>query len=145
MSELTQAQADELLRLEKEREDDSVWCIDTAKTELVIPIRSTDARESFVLDISRHSINLAKVKYQNRARTTTILARLELGGAPHTNPDGSEVRCPHIHLYREGFADRWAFALPDSFTAPDDLWHTLDESLTFCNIVQPPIIKRPLW
>ena len=71
-----------------------------------------DGREEFLLDIRRARIDLAKGTYQNRGREVVILARLDFGGAPHRNPDGEEIGSPHIHLYREGFGDKWAFPIP---------------------------------
>jgi hypothetical protein len=75
-----------------------------------------------------------------------ILARLETGGPPHRNPDDSEVRCPHMHLYREGYADKWAFPVPgDLFGDLDDAWRTLHEFMAFCNITRPPEFERGLF
>ena len=74
--------------------------------------------EAFHLDISRSRINLLKGKFQNRARTTIVLARIDIGGAPHRNPDDEEIACPHVHLFREGYGDRWAFPVPpEAFAA----------------------------
>lgn len=48
-------------------------------------------RENFLLDIRRGKIDLLKATNQNRARQTIVLVRLDLGGAPHRNPDGEEI------------------------------------------------------
>ncbi len=72
--------------------------------------------------------------------------RLDFGGAPHRNPDGEEVGSPHLHLYREGYGDKWACPVPpDHFSNLDDLWLTLQEFMRFCNIAEPPFIKRGLF
>jgi hypothetical protein len=87
-----------------------------------------------------------KVKMQNRGRQVVVLVRLDLGGAPHRNPDGEDIPVPHLHVYREGFGDKWAVAVPaDQFTATSDVWRTLDEFLRFCNVTQPPHIERGLF
>ena len=68
-----------------------------------------------------------------------ILARLDFGGAPHRNPDGEEIASPHLHVYREGFGDKWAFPVPtDTFTDLADLWRTLQNFMHYCNIVELP-------
>jgi hypothetical protein len=54
-----------------------------------------------------------------------VLVRLDLGGAPHRNRDDEEIGVPHLHLYREGFGDKWATPLPsDRFRNPADVWTT---------------------
>jgi hypothetical protein len=73
---------------------------------LVIPLVSVDKREDFLLDITRSQINVAKITHQNRARHVVILMRLDIQGAPHRNPDGEVIPCPHLHIYRENFGDK---------------------------------------
>jgi hypothetical protein len=54
-------------------------------------------------------IDLIKGTYQNRARYVVVLVRLDFGGKPHRNPDGEEIASPHLHIYREGVGDKWAY------------------------------------
>ena len=116
---LTQQEADMLLQMEKHRVDDREWELPKPGTKSIIQLVSFDKREKFILDMSQQAINTFKIKYQNRARVNVILARLELGGAPHQNPDGEIVDAPHVHLFREGFGDKWAFPLSqDDFSNP---------------------------
>lgn len=75
-----------------------------------------------------------------------ILAKLDFGGASHRNPDGEEIGSSHLHLYREGFGDKWAFPVPpDSFSNLDDPWLTFTDFMRFCNIIQPPFIQQELF
>jgi hypothetical protein len=109
-------------------------------------LQSPDAREEFLLDISRARIDLVRAKFQNRARKVIVLLRLDLGGAPHRNPDDEEIPCPHLHIYREGYGDKWAISLPGAdFQDPDDLWVTLQDFMQYCNITQPPHFERGLF
>ena len=113
---------------------------------LVLPLQSPDRREQFLLDLSRGRIDLLKVKMQNRGRQVVVLVRLDLGGAPHRNPDDEEIQAPHLHIYREGYGDKWAIPVPvDRFHAMDDLWVTLEDFMRFCNITRPPHIERGLF
>ncbi len=74
-----------------------------------------------------------------------MLVRVDIGGALHTNPDGEEILCPHIHLYREGFDDKWAFPLADyPFQEPEDIVITFEDFARFCNIIELPSIQRSL-
>lgn len=143
---LTQGEADRLLGIEKHAAKDDVVHYPRPGDRVNVPLISVDRREEFLLDIYRGRVNLGKGTYQNRARVVIVLARLDFGGAPHTNPDGDRIGVPHLHVYREGFADKWAYPLPDGqFSDPDDWWALLEDFMTYCNITPPPNIPRPLF
>jgi len=143
---ITQAEADALIALEKVKGDEAQYLYPGAGGYTSVPLVSVDRTEEFLLDVRRGRIDLSKVIYQNRARQVVILARLDLGGPPHRNPDGVDLPCPHLHLYREGYGDRWAFALsPEKFPNPSDLWRTLEDFLHYCNISDPNVIERGLF
>lgn len=143
---LTQAEADALIAMEKQRIDETLYDFPQKGGNLVLPLQSPDKREQFLLDISRSNIDLLKGKYQNRARQVVVLIRLDFGGAPHRNPDGEEVLCPHIHIYREGYGDKWAISAPsDIFSDTSDLFGVLEDFMQYCNITIPPKIQRGLF
>ena len=136
---ISQSEADALLRLEKHRLTDEEWEYPFTGGRLTVPLVSADRRESFSLDLSRSRIILEKQTYQKRGRQVIVLARLDLGGAPHRNPDGEEISCPHLHIYREDYGDKWARPVPtDVFTQLDDPQGVLADFLRFCNVTQPP-------
>lgn len=144
--DLTQAEADALINMEKHRADEQHYNFPLSGEKLVMPLQSPDKREVFLLDIDRGQINSLKIKYQNRARQVVILVRLELAGPPHRNPDGVDIPCPHIHRYREGYGDKWAMPIPvEHFRNTSDIWVTLWDFMRFCNITQPPHIERGLF
>src|ERR1700674_2577931 len=97
---LTQAEADGLIEMEKPRVDDEEWSFPSPGERFAIPLVSADKRENFMLDVTRAQIKLTKATYQNRARQAIVLIRLDLDGPPHRNPDDVEVPCPHLHIYR---------------------------------------------
>lgn len=143
---LTQAEADALIAMEKHRATEDRSDFPMGGQSLVLPLQSADKREQFMFDLSRGRIDLRKVKMQNRGRQVVVLVRLDLGGAPHRNPDDVEVPAPHLHIYREGFGDKWAVAVPpDRFRDIGDVWATLEDFLRFCNVTQPPHIERGLF
>jgi hypothetical protein len=146
MSELVIAQttADLLINLEKHRVDDALWNF-PINSSIQIPLVSADKKENFQLDISRARIDLAKATYQNRVHKTIVLVRLDLGNKPHKNPDGNIIGSPHIHLYKEGFGDKWAYPLPEIFSSSSDLWQSLNDFMSFCNITKRPKIERGLF
>lgn len=143
---LTQADADALIAMEKLRVDDTRWNYPGLGGAIRIPLASMNKREDFTLDITRGRIDLLKGSYQNRSREVIILVRLDFGGSPHRNPDDEEIPCPHLHVYKEGYADKWAVPVPsDKFPDMADLWKALEDFMRFCNITQPPLIERGLF
>jgi len=143
---LTQGEADALIAMEKHRTTEDRSDFPMGGDSLVLPLQSPDKREQFLLDLSRGRIDLQKVKMQNRGRQVVVLVRLDLGGAPHRNPDGEEIATPHLHVYREGYGDKWAMPVPaDRFQDTSDVWTTLPDFLQYCNITQPPHIERGLF
>lgn len=136
---LRQDWADRLLAAEKfPSEKGSILQFPAAGSLQQIALRSPGEKEEFHLDVRRARIDL-KGTYQTRARGTVVLARLDFGSAPHRNPDGQTVPAPHLHLYREGFGDRWATPLPSNFTDPADIQKTLTEFLDFCHVRKLPV------
>jgi hypothetical protein len=143
---LTQAEADMLIAVEKHRISEAPSDFPMGGQSLVVPLLSADRREQFLLDLSRGRIDLLKVKMQSRGRQVVVLVRLDLGGAPHRNPDDEEIPAPHLHLYREGYGDKWAVPVPaDRFCNVNDVWVSLEDFLRFCNVTQAPNIERGLF
>jgi hypothetical protein len=137
---LTQQEADALLVLEKHYIGPEHFSFPDLGGALRISLYSKDHREEFSLDVTRGKIELRKNTFQTRARKAVILARIDLGGPPHRNPDNEEIPCPHLHIYREGYGDKWAIPLPASFTDTNDAWGTLSAFMDFCNVATRPII-----
>ena len=145
-SNLTQIEADALIALEKRRLGEQEWRYPDFGGAITIPLVSTDRREPFLLDLRRSRIDLAKGTYQNRGRQIVVLVRLDFGASPHRNPDGEEIGSPHLHVYREGFGDKWAYPPPmDRLADLADSWRTLEDFVQFCNVVEPPVIRRGLF
>ena len=151
---LTQSEADNLINISKMKEsnDSDSYGFPRPGEKLTIPIISHDEQENFLIDVSRARIRLTKCTYQERYQQMVILVRLDLDGPPHTNPEvvsvplpylmphnGQTIDCPHLHLYVEGFMDKWAIPAPnDEFPDTTNLYTTLQNFFHYCNIVEPP-------
>lgn len=143
---LSQTEADALRAMEKHRTSEEQHDFPVAGARVSIPLLSADKREQFFLDVNRSRLDLRKITCQNRARQVFILVRLDIAGPPHRNPDGEEIPCPHLHLYREGFGDKWAQPAPaDMFPRMDKLFLTLQDFMRYCNITLPPQIEEGLF
>lgn len=99
-------------------------------------------RERFLLDVWRGTLRLSKLRFQNRVRVAVILVRLCVYGAPHTNPDGTRLSGTHLHLFKEGYDDKWAYpADPRRFSQLSDPGKTFHDFCAFCNIESPPPVQ----
>jgi hypothetical protein len=143
---LTQDEADRLIAMGKRSADTKEWTFPPPGESIAIPLTSLDKRESFMLDVTRAQIRLTKATYQNRARATIVLMRLDLDGSPHRNPDGEEIPCPHLHVYKEGYGDKCAIAASITrYTDTTDLFSTCEAFMRHCNITDPPKIEKGLF
>ena len=92
---LTQAEADDLIAMEKHRLNGEWHRFPALGGSLVLPLQSSDRREQFQLDISQGRIDLLKVKMQNRARQVVVLVRLDLWrSTPESGWRGSILPSP---------------------------------------------------
>jgi uncharacterized protein DUF6978 len=142
--DLTQNEADALMKMEKNRIDNTQYSFPGMGGSLRIPLLSKDKREEFMLDIYRSNIRLSKNSFQNRVRKSIVLVRIDIDGAPHRNPDGEEIPCPHLHLYREGYDVKWAEPLSNYFELTDDIWDLLHYFMDYCTIIHKPDIQPDL-
>lgn len=144
--DLSQAEADGLIAMEKHRINEDHLDFPGPGERLGIPLQSPDRREAFFVDVTLSTIKLTKGTYQNRARQVVVLLRLDVDGAPHRNPNGEEIPCPHLHVYREGFADKWAVPAPAGLIATDgSLYSTLALFMNRCNVTLPPNVQKGLF
>jgi len=141
---LTQAVADALIGMKKTFLNNAVISL-TAGSDLSYELEASAANERFLLDLSRGTIRLSKFKFQTRARTAIVLVRLDLDGSPHTNPDGTRIGGTHLHVYREGYDDKWAYPLdPHIFDNPSEIETTFKHFCIYCNIVGLPNFQKDL-
>lgn len=141
---LTQHEADVLLAMEKHYLGTNRFVFPGLGGALRLALHSADRREEFNLDVTRGRILLTKNTFQMRGRKTIILARLDIDGPPHRNPDGEELPCPHLHLYREGYGTKLAFAVPCNFHGITDSMLLLNVFMDYCHVIEKPIIDPEL-
>ncbi|MDP0294167.1 hypothetical protein Q7288_05730 [Glaesserella parasuis] len=139
---LTQQEADALLTLGKYDFSNGEYKFPYMGGSLRLSLHSMDIN----LDVTRGYIALEKITFQTRARKAIVLVRLDIEGPPHRNPDGEEITCPHIHLYWEGYGDKWAYPLPDELKSVlDSPYDLLDRFMDYCHIIGKPLIQRELF
>ena len=142
---LTQQEADALLAMVKHYTGTGIFTFPSLGGALRIALHSEGLREEFNLDVTRGRIELRKNTIQMRAQRSVVLARIDIGGAPHRNPDGEEIPCPHLHVYREGHGDKWAIPLPKNFSDSSNAWQILHEFMDYCKVITKPVILQELF
>lgn len=141
---LTQAEANSLIAMQKSFVQNRPISIPPGSDQ-THDLVGADPRERFLLDLWRGAIRLSKVKFQTRGRKVIVLVRLDVDGAPHTNPDGAKLGGTHLHLYREGYDAKWAFPLPPAdFSDVGNLRRTFYDFCGYCRIVRPPPFQQGL-
>lgn len=139
---LTEYDFNNLMQQLKKFEDDSPIRIPDDGGKITRNLHSENSHEQFILNIERGRIDLKKVKYQARDKATnTVLLRIDTKGPRHLNPDGQFIECPHIHIYREKYGDKWAMPLDSSiFSDFNDLGKLLKDFLIYFNVQDIPDI-----
>lgn len=131
---LSQPDADALLAMPKRYEGPGLVELPPGSDLRSEMVGIPHPEERFVLDLWRGRRNAAKIKFQTRGRHVFILARLDVNGAPHTNPDGEVIEGSHLHIYREGYGDKWAVGSATiSRTTRSATRHTTLGSARACN------------
>lgn len=108
-------------------------------------IKAINSKNIYLLDFYRGSLELTRFTYNKRYRQSIILLRYDSGGR-HTNPDGLSFNGPHVHIFREGFNDKYAH--PISYINIDDshsIVEVLDKLLQYCNVTNRHSVKTPMF
>jgi hypothetical protein len=138
---LSQQEADDLLAMKKEREENKIYSFPTGGERLCVPLISCDKKHRFLLDIHSSRVLISKYSFQTRLNIILLL-RLDIDGRPHVNPDGTDVGRTHIHRYRAGSGLDWAEPLPEPFGKTDEVLSLLHFFMDTCTIVNKPKIQK---
>lgn len=145
MPELSQKKVDAYLTARKIKATASDCRLSSVIPKPVsVPLIAPDiAGVAFSLDVTQKRIVL-KLKCQLRCTTeAVVLARLDFA-SPHRNPDGTTVGVPHLHIYREGYGDRFAYKVPPGMLKnPDNPLQVLLDFLATYNIERNGIVDLP--
>ena len=143
---ITQTEFDFLMKEDKLFDDlSSPIQLGPAPIQWTRQINSTASKEVFLLDFYRGSFEISKYTVNKRYRQTVILLRYDNGGR-HTNPDGVLFEGAHVHLYREGFNDKFAFPVSEiGVDKSDSMDSVFAKIMHFCNVKKFPIIEVSMF
>lgn len=137
MADLTDAEAKLLIELEKIATDKRV---DIPSNSQKVHLNLSSAKEKddniMRIYIKRGKRNINKCSFNVVYNKSITLLRLDIEpGRIHQNPDGKDVPNPHLHIYREGYDDRYAEPLPECFADTANLAKTLYDLLGYSNVI----------
>lgn len=92
-------------------------------------------KNEYVIGIRQRKIELIKRSHNLRYAKSVTLIRIDYD-REHCNPDGNNVGIPHIHVYKEGFNDKFAYKLSDYgiiIENQTDIKELLNKFLEFIN------------
>ncbi|MCI6795388.1 MAG: hypothetical protein MR581_05365 [Lachnospiraceae bacterium] len=144
MSELTQTQADALIAMKKIFNGRNRKIAKSGESG-IFELSDEKGKNTFYFDIDRRGKIEFKCKFQERYETNDVLVRLDINSPDHMNPDGTKVGRNHIHIYREGYADRWAYDIDKyGFEIYNSFQEYFYRFCEFCNIIVPDNIQMVL-
>jgi len=143
---LTQAEYDFIMSQDKFFDDPvSTIHLGPAPIQWVRQINSAFKTEIYLLDFYRGSFELTKYTINKRYKQTIILLRYDSDGR-HTNPDGEKFEGAHIHLYKEGYNDKYAFSVSKiGLVETDGMEVVFNKIMHFCNIKKIPYIEMSMF
>lgn len=139
---LSQTEYEVVMALQKEFEDGiTPLLLGPGPVRWTRQLFSPETHEEFILDYHKGNIAIEKFVVNHRYRQSIILLRYCHTGR-HTNPDGITLDGPHIHLYREGYADKFAFPAAEmGINISDDIQVIFRKVSQLCNIQITPTIN----
>ena len=128
---ITQIEYESLMQLLKEfKERNPLSLKEHWSREIIAP----ETGDSFMLDFYNGRIEFKKFSINKRYRNTIILIRYCSHGV-HTNPDGIQFTGSHLHLYKEGFDDKFAVGIGTiGATSSSTIVEVLEKFLDYCKI-----------
>ena len=133
---MTREQTQELIQVMKKLLLTGTYYIPKTGQMNSIPLQSLQStKDRFTVYINRKS-TIVPGKYTiNLHYPQEDLLRIDVNGSVHTNPDGTKVPCPHIHIRTKVSVIKHvsAYDIPAVFGNVDDHINTVKDFLQYCH------------
>ncbi len=134
MAMLTQEEADEMIRLRKVFTDKRPLIVNRPYNEKRELKSERQPQETFYLHITQTAIDFGNYSTVVRNFQIPLVRACIDPDKKHPNPDGTLIEGVHLHVYREGYLDRYAIPLPRSQFPDISIAHFIRDFLIYCNI-----------
>lgn len=150
--DITDVEREQLFKTPKLFTEDELLMLGPSPIKWSRELKGLETKGIFNLDYYSGSLEL-KYSINHRTRKSLVLLRY-CSHCFHTNPDelGGEIfrNEAHVHLYREGYGDRYALKITDLFPhlkpqESQDIGIIMREILFKINVQNPPIVTGTLW
>ncbi len=146
--QLSQEEADTLRMIEKYLTSPELVKLPPPTGTVLHPVHyHREGRRMDNMKISTYhaQINAQKISCRLLYNGNVMLVRVDTQDAtPHTNPDKKIViqpHQPHIHIYREGYGDKFAYPLPNAFRNAEDISSLFMDFLSYSRIINSNEVK----
>lgn len=113
--DLTAEEADKLIKLLKIAEENGLkvdWKFVAGQNKYAIDFLAIPSNIESDIKFKIKANKRNKISFALLLNGTNI-ALVRIDKNFHTNPDGTKLTDTHIHIYKEGFEDKWAYPLDD--------------------------------
>ncbi len=154
--EISQAEADRLITMDKKRCDTKTYTFPAPGMHVEIPLVSTDDSTEFIVNLYHAIIKRNKIQGAELFERNVPLIRMCIGGKGHENPhieaplakfsglEGIDLGENHVHYYVEGYGTSWGYPI----TISSSLFYPLSQIayyfLDLCHVVDRPVIMGGL-
>ncbi|WP_298014080.1 DUF6978 family protein [uncultured Megasphaera sp.] len=138
---LTQREADTLREIEKAFINPASVRLPERQEKQIYNLwyrRNDRRKDDMAISAFRGKKNPRKVSFRLLYAQGIMLARIDTQDiTSHTNPDGTRIEPlePHIHIYKEGYGDKFAYPLPTEFNHTDDIIGLFMDFLAYSNVI----------
>lgn len=111
-------------------------------------LSSNNGKNTYNLYLSYGKMNVEKISINTvHKQSNKVLVRLDLGNQRHVNPDGTVITSDHIHIYKDGYDEKFAYTLDSDefknlFPNPKDRCSLLKAYLEFIKVISVPQITE---
>jgi len=142
--ELTQGQADALINIRKMFLDKSPLIINRPSNIQRELQSQGNPEDRFYLNVSQKAIEFGRYSSVTRFFSVPLIRACINEDSIHENPDGEVIKGCHIHIYKEGNRDNYAYPLSKYGFSSIEMTKFLSDFLKLCAIEKIDIIEQTL-
>jgi hypothetical protein len=141
---LNQAEADGLIKVKKIFLDKTPLTVNRPYNEQRELKSERDPYEVFYLNVTQTRIEFGKYGTVTRFFQIPLVRACINPDARHENPDGEILSGSHIHIYKQGYADKFAYPLKEHGFDDMLIVPFIKKFLEYCNIEEIEINEQSI-
>lgn len=134
LDNIQQSRANELIKVKKTFLDKSKIIVNKPIQEKRELISTSNVEDKFYFHISQKAIEFGCYRTCTRYFSIPLVRLCIDSDQVHENPDGKIIRGSHIHMYKEGHFDKFAYPLSEYGFTNENIIPVLEQFFEICNI-----------